>query len=105
MFLVSQKKRKEIPCYWEKQPGGCRKAHCAFKHQSKGTQAQADSPSSPESAKKSDTDTTAQDWRNGTFVLLILLFPPILSLCGFDLGAYFGGHVEGELIVLELAYI
>eukprot|EP00075_Anas_platyrhynchos_P014537 XP_027303790.1 zinc finger CCCH domain-containing protein 11A-like [Anas platyrhynchos] len=27
-----QKKRSEIPCYWEKQPGGCQKANCAFHH-------------------------------------------------------------------------
>nr|XP_038024410.1 zinc finger CCCH domain-containing protein 11A isoform X1 [Anas platyrhynchos]XP_038024411.1 zinc finger CCCH domain-containing protein 11A isoform X1 [Anas platyrhynchos]XP_038024412.1 zinc finger CCCH domain-containing protein 11A isoform X1 [Anas platyrhynchos]XP_038024413.1 zinc finger CCCH domain-containing protein 11A isoform X1 [Anas platyrhynchos] len=26
------KKRSEIPCYWEKQPGGCQKANCAFHH-------------------------------------------------------------------------
>ncbi|XP_019466950.1 zinc finger CCCH domain-containing protein 11A-like [Meleagris gallopavo] len=27
------KKRSEIPCYWENQPGGCQKAHCPFLHQ------------------------------------------------------------------------
>ena len=27
-----QKRRSEIPCYWENQPGGCQKAHCAFLH-------------------------------------------------------------------------
>ncbi|XP_059541495.1 zinc finger CCCH domain-containing protein 11A-like [Myotis daubentonii] len=26
------KKRSEIPCYWENQPGGCRKLNCAFHH-------------------------------------------------------------------------
>ncbi|XP_042726443.1 uncharacterized protein LOC122179601 [Lagopus leucura] len=26
------KKRSEIPCYWENQPGGCQKAHCPFLH-------------------------------------------------------------------------
>lgn len=26
------KKRSEIPCYWENQPGGCQKANCAFHH-------------------------------------------------------------------------
>ncbi|XP_066837652.1 zinc finger CCCH domain-containing protein 11A-like [Anser cygnoides] len=26
------KKRGEIPCYWEKQPVGCQKANCAFHH-------------------------------------------------------------------------
>ncbi|XP_046581680.1 zinc finger CCCH domain-containing protein 11A-like [Haliotis rubra] len=24
--------RSNIPCYWESQPSGCTKAHCAFKH-------------------------------------------------------------------------
>ncbi|XP_066527953.1 zinc finger CCCH domain-containing protein 11A isoform X2 [Hoplias malabaricus] len=28
-----KKNRKEIPCYWEKQPGGCQKPHCAFHHE------------------------------------------------------------------------
>ncbi|XP_015255464.1 PREDICTED: zinc finger CCCH domain-containing protein 11A [Cyprinodon variegatus] len=27
------KNRKEIPCYWEKQPAGCQKPHCAFFHE------------------------------------------------------------------------
>ncbi|XP_035007465.2 zinc finger CCCH domain-containing protein 11A isoform X2 [Hippoglossus stenolepis] len=27
------KNRKEIPCYWEKQPAGCQKSHCAFLHE------------------------------------------------------------------------
>ncbi|XP_014382221.1 zinc finger CCCH domain-containing protein 11A isoform X2 [Alligator sinensis] len=26
------KKRSEIPCYWENQPGGCQKLNCAFHH-------------------------------------------------------------------------
>nr|XP_009670562.1 PREDICTED: zinc finger CCCH domain-containing protein 11A isoform X1 [Struthio camelus australis] len=26
------KKRSEIPCYWEKQPVGCQKSNCAFHH-------------------------------------------------------------------------
>uniref|UniRef100_T1IXU7 C3H1-type domain-containing protein n=1 Tax=Strigamia maritima TaxID=126957 RepID=T1IXU7_STRMM len=30
--MESQKKRETIPCYWERQPGGCRKPHCVFKH-------------------------------------------------------------------------
>ncbi|XP_072522019.1 zinc finger CCCH domain-containing protein 11A isoform X2 [Salminus brasiliensis] len=28
-----KKNRKEIPCYWENQPGGCQKQHCAFHHE------------------------------------------------------------------------
>lgn len=28
-----KKKRKEIACYWENQPGGCQKPHCAFHHE------------------------------------------------------------------------
>ncbi|XP_048409014.1 zinc finger CCCH domain-containing protein 11A isoform X3 [Stegostoma tigrinum] len=27
-----EKRRSEIPCYWEKQPTGCTKLHCAFRH-------------------------------------------------------------------------
>ncbi|XP_047439006.1 zinc finger CCCH domain-containing protein 11A isoform X2 [Mugil cephalus] len=27
------KNRKEIACYWENQPAGCQKAHCAFSHE------------------------------------------------------------------------
>ncbi|XP_017292627.1 zinc finger CCCH domain-containing protein 11A isoform X2 [Kryptolebias marmoratus] len=27
------KNRKEIPCYWENQPAGCQKPHCAFLHE------------------------------------------------------------------------
>ncbi|XP_077385434.1 zinc finger CCCH domain-containing protein 11A isoform X2 [Festucalex cinctus] len=27
------KNRKEIPCYWETQPAGCQKSHCAFLHE------------------------------------------------------------------------
>ncbi|KAI7795019.1 zinc finger CCCH domain-containing protein 11A [Triplophysa rosa] len=27
-----EKNRKEIACYWETQPGGCQKPHCAFNH-------------------------------------------------------------------------
>lgn len=26
------KKRSEIPCFWENQPGGCQKSNCAFHH-------------------------------------------------------------------------
>ncbi|XP_026884211.2 zinc finger CCCH domain-containing protein 11A isoform X2 [Electrophorus electricus] len=28
-----KKNRKEIACYWENQPGGCQKPHCAFHHE------------------------------------------------------------------------
>lgn len=28
-----KKNRKEIQCYWENQPGGCQKSHCAFYHE------------------------------------------------------------------------
>lgn len=33
LCCISQKNRKEIPCYWENQPGGCQKFHCAFHHE------------------------------------------------------------------------
>ena len=31
MDVVPQ--RKSTPCFWEKQPGGCKKPHCPFLHQ------------------------------------------------------------------------
>lgn len=31
-FSLLQKKRSEIPCYWENQPMGCQKLNCAFHH-------------------------------------------------------------------------
>ncbi|XP_076310730.1 zinc finger CCCH domain-containing protein 11A-like [Tachypleus tridentatus] len=30
--MESRKNRSQIPCYWENQPGGCRKLHCVFLH-------------------------------------------------------------------------
>lgn len=33
VFDQNQKNRKEIPCYWENQPAGCQKPHCAFFHE------------------------------------------------------------------------
>merc|ERR1719431_2201856 len=30
---IGAKKRKVTPCYWETQPQGCNKPHCAFLHQ------------------------------------------------------------------------
>lgn len=33
LCCISQKNRKEIPCYWENQAGGCQKFHCAFHHE------------------------------------------------------------------------
>ena len=32
VFFLLQKKRSEIPCYWENQPMGCQKLNCAFHH-------------------------------------------------------------------------
>ncbi|XP_076665225.1 uncharacterized protein LOC143367369 isoform X2 [Andrena cerasifolii] len=32
-----KKNRKSIPCYWETQPGGCRKPHCPFMHKNART--------------------------------------------------------------------
>lgn len=32
MCSLLQKKRSEIPCYWENQPMGCQKLNCAFHH-------------------------------------------------------------------------
>lgn len=32
LWFFPQKKRSEIACYWENQPGGCQKHNCAFHH-------------------------------------------------------------------------
>ena len=33
LFLFTLKvQRNNIQCYWEKQPSGCQKPHCMFKH-------------------------------------------------------------------------
>lgn len=32
LFSLLQKKRSEIPCYWENHPMGCQKLNCAFHH-------------------------------------------------------------------------
>ncbi|KAM9595643.1 zinc finger CCCH domain-containing protein 11A-like [Morphnus guianensis] len=60
-----EKKRSEIPCYWENQPAGCQKSNCAFRH-TKGRYvdgrffppSQTTPPSPPESAE--DAVKTAQ---------------------------------------------
>lgn len=41
LILYLQKPRSATPCYWEEQPGGCRKPHCVFQHKQPKRQAQS----------------------------------------------------------------
>ncbi|KAJ0172621.1 hypothetical protein K1T71_011760 [Dendrolimus kikuchii] len=42
-----RKNRKQIPCYWENQPGGCRKMHCPFMHKNPDARTDGIAPSQP----------------------------------------------------------
>ncbi|XP_045453406.1 zinc finger CCCH domain-containing protein 11A-like [Melitaea cinxia] len=42
-----RKNRKQIPCYWENQPGGCRKKHCPFMHKNPDARTDGIAPSQP----------------------------------------------------------
>lgn len=42
-----RKNRKQIPCYWENQPGGCRKIHCPFMHKNPEARTDGIAPSQP----------------------------------------------------------
>ncbi|CAH0397115.1 unnamed protein product [Chilo suppressalis] len=42
-----RKNRKQIPCYWENQPGGCRKKHCPFMHKNPEARTDGIAPSQP----------------------------------------------------------
>ncbi|XP_053997428.1 zinc finger CCCH domain-containing protein 11A-like isoform X2 [Hylaeus anthracinus] len=57
-----KKNRKSIPCYWETQPGGCRKPHCSFMH--KSARAISSDPINP--VKNSDLTSKSlnQEWLN-----------------------------------------
>ncbi|CAG9782550.1 unnamed protein product [Diatraea saccharalis] len=44
---TSEKNRKQIPCYWENQPGGCRKKHCPFMHKNPDARTDGIAPSQP----------------------------------------------------------
>lgn len=47
LFIYLQKNRKQIPCYWENQPGGCRKIHCPFMHKNPDARTDGIAPSQP----------------------------------------------------------
>ncbi|KAG7304891.1 hypothetical protein JYU34_010286 [Plutella xylostella] len=42
-----RKNRKQIPCYWESQPTGCRKKHCPFMHKNPEARTDGILPSQP----------------------------------------------------------
>lgn len=41
-----EKPRSATPCFWEDQPGGCRKPHCVFQHKAPKPQQQQQVPAS-----------------------------------------------------------
>lgn len=47
-----RKNRKQIPCYWENQPGGCRKKHCPFQHKNPEARTDGIAPSQPQSPQQ-----------------------------------------------------
>ncbi|KYM91141.1 Zinc finger CCCH domain-containing protein 11A, partial [Atta colombica] len=57
-----KKNRKSIPCYWETQPGGCRKPHCPFMHTSPRTI--SGDPINPVKTTEIATKSPNQEWLN-----------------------------------------
>ncbi|XP_036139300.1 zinc finger CCCH domain-containing protein 11A isoform X2 [Monomorium pharaonis] len=57
-----KKNRKSIPCYWETQPGGCRKPHCPFMHASPRTI--SSDPINPVKTTEVATKSPNQEWLN-----------------------------------------
>ncbi|KYN19958.1 Zinc finger CCCH domain-containing protein 11A, partial [Trachymyrmex cornetzi] len=57
-----KKNRKSIPCYWETQPGGCRKPHCPFMHTSPRTI--SGDPINPVKTTEVATKSPNQEWLN-----------------------------------------
>ncbi|XP_076645816.1 uncharacterized protein LOC143355140 isoform X1 [Halictus rubicundus] len=56
-----KKNRKAIPCYWETQPGGCRKPHCSFMHKSART---INNPINPVKNSELTPKSLNQEWLN-----------------------------------------
>ncbi|KAL4713510.1 hypothetical protein ACJJTC_010495 [Scirpophaga incertulas] len=54
-----RKNRKQIPCYWENQPGGCRKKHCPFMHKNPDARTDGIAPSQPAPAVPAQPQATA----------------------------------------------
>lgn len=44
-----EKPRSATPCFWEDQPGGCRKPHCVFQHKAPKPQVPASHPATTSS--------------------------------------------------------
>ncbi|XP_060820653.1 zinc finger CCCH domain-containing protein 11C-like isoform X1 [Bombus pascuorum] len=57
-----RKNRKSIPCYWETQPGGCRKPHCSFMH--KNARTITNDPINPVKNFDLTSKTMNQEWSN-----------------------------------------
>ncbi|KAI5639806.1 zinc-finger containing family domain-containing protein [Phthorimaea operculella] len=54
-----RKNRKQIPCYWENQPGGCRKKHCPFMHKNPEARTDGIAPAQPQPNPEARTDGIA----------------------------------------------
>ncbi|XP_043263713.1 zinc finger CCCH domain-containing protein 11A-like isoform X2 [Colletes gigas] len=57
-----KKNRKSIPCYWETQPGGCRKPHCSFMH--KNARVITSDPINPVKNSELTSKSLNQEWLN-----------------------------------------
>ncbi|XP_070153601.1 zinc finger CCCH domain-containing protein 11A isoform X1 [Polyergus mexicanus] len=57
-----KKNRKSIPCYWETQPGGCRKPHCPFMHATPRNI--TNDPINPVKTTEVATKSPNQEWLN-----------------------------------------
>ncbi|GBP43032.1 Zinc finger CCCH domain-containing protein 11A [Eumeta japonica] len=55
-----RKNRKQIPCYWENQPGGCRKKHCPFMHKNPDARTDGIAPSQPAPAQPTSATPAVQ---------------------------------------------
>ncbi|XP_015515503.2 uncharacterized protein LOC107221125 isoform X1 [Neodiprion lecontei] len=58
-----KKNRKSIACYWETQPGGCRKPHCCFMHKNARGPATAE-PINPGRNNELTAKPVNQEWSN-----------------------------------------
>nr|XP_033338205.1 zinc finger CCCH domain-containing protein 11A-like isoform X2 [Megalopta genalis] len=57
-----KKNRKAIPCYWEKQPSGCRKPHCSFMHSN--ARMITNNPINPVKNSELTPKSLSQEWLN-----------------------------------------
>jgi len=82
-----RKNRKSIPCYWESQPGGCKKPHCPFMHSTPKTPSDGESSTigspSPSTDLCNKKSSVKMDHSFGSPVVdpLVVNFEEGMSLC------------------------